>query len=131
MALPWLESIPVWGRPVDAAPPKRFAALFMANGINYKHWWAKGAGAQMELGKCLQPLEPVKAKTNVIAFAARSPSAAVNTAANARSRRRATTALCARSVNASASGSKSSARGASAKTFPMILAAGPSERWIA
>jgi hypothetical protein len=44
MALPWLESIPVWG--LEAAPestpfPKRFAALFMACGINPDHWWAK------------------------------------------------------------------------------------------
>lgn len=67
MALPWLESIPVWGGPAAAeAPPKRFAALFMANGVNYKHWWAKDEGAGMELGKCLLPLEPIKAKTNVI-----------------------------------------------------------------
>lgn len=66
MALPWLESRPVWGRPVNSPPPKRFAALFMANGINFPNWWAKGAGDEMELGKCLQPLEKVKAKTNVI-----------------------------------------------------------------
>jgi hypothetical protein len=66
MALPWLESMPVWGAPPESAPPKRFAALFMANGINYKHWWAKGAGAKMELGQCLQPLESIKEKTNVI-----------------------------------------------------------------
>ncbi len=66
MALPWLESIPVWGSPIDAAPPKRFGAIFMANGINYPNWWAKGSGTEMELGKCLQPLEPIKAKTNII-----------------------------------------------------------------
>ena len=66
MALPWLESIPVWGSPTDAAPPKRFAALFMANGVNYPNWWAKGVGVEMELGKCLHPLESVKSKTNVI-----------------------------------------------------------------
>ena len=66
MALPWLESIPAWGRPPEAPPPKRFAALFMANGVNYKHWWAKGAGEQMELGPCLEPLAPLKAKINVI-----------------------------------------------------------------
>lgn len=66
VALPWLESIPVWGAPPAAAPPKRFAALFMANGINPNHWWAKGHGAQMEFGKCLAPLEPIKTKTNVI-----------------------------------------------------------------
>lgn len=66
MALPWLESIPVWGAESSQAPPKRFAALFMANGVNPKHWWAKGHGADMELGKSLKPLEPIKTKTNVI-----------------------------------------------------------------
>ena len=66
MALPWLESVPVWGSAASAPAPKRFAAIFMANGINHKHWWAKGSGAEMELGKCLQPLEPLKTKTNVI-----------------------------------------------------------------
>lgn len=68
MALPWLESIPVWADESgqSARPPKRFAALFMGNGINPKHWWAKGAGAEMELSKTLQPLEPLKTKINVI-----------------------------------------------------------------
>src|SRR5207244_10557446 len=58
MALPWLESLPVWGAaPASAAPyPKRFAALFMACGINPDHWWAKGSGAGMELSKTLEPL---------------------------------------------------------------------------
>lgn len=67
MALPWLESLPVWGQEAvaGAAPavfPRRFAALFMGNGINAKHWWAKGAGADMELGKSLEPMEPLKRK---------------------------------------------------------------------
>ena len=73
MALPWLESLPVWGAPAapasPAAPtpyPQRFAAVFMGNGINSQHWWAKGAGAAMELGKTLKPLEPFRAKLNVI-----------------------------------------------------------------
>ena len=73
MALPWLESLPVWGAPAapatPAAPapyPQRFAAVFMGNGINSQHWWAKGAGAEMELGKTLKPLEPFRAKLNVI-----------------------------------------------------------------
>jgi hypothetical protein len=71
MALPWLESLPVWGAPVDGAQaasvvPKRFAVQFMGNGINAKHWWAKGAGAEMELSQSLSPLEPVKTKVNVI-----------------------------------------------------------------
>jgi hypothetical protein len=71
MALPWMESIPAWGaEPLkDGAPaalPKRFAALFWGNGVNGNHWWAKGSGASMELGRSLQPMEALKAKMNVI-----------------------------------------------------------------
>jgi hypothetical protein len=71
MALPWLESIPVWGdEPASGDKPqqfpKRFAALFMGNGINSKHWWAKGSGSEMELSKSLEPLAPIKTKLNVI-----------------------------------------------------------------
>ncbi|MBI3415026.1 MAG: DUF1552 domain-containing protein [Verrucomicrobia bacterium] len=71
MALPWLESIPVWGAapPVSGTPgpfPRRFAALFMGNGINSQHWWAHGSGADMELGRSLQPMAPLKAKMNFI-----------------------------------------------------------------
>jgi hypothetical protein len=70
MALPWLESLPAWAsQAASAAPgpfPKRFAVLFMGNGINGNHWWAKGNGAEMKLGKSLQPLEPLKQKINVI-----------------------------------------------------------------
>src|ERR687883_517945 len=70
MALPWLESLPVWGDTSVAASsselPKRFAVLFMGNGINGNHWWAKGNGAEMKLSKSLQPLEPLKHKINVI-----------------------------------------------------------------
>src|SRR5438876_7595935 len=66
MALPWMESL--WGATTDAAGPfpKRFAAIFMGNGINGNHWWAKGSGAEMKLGKTLEPLEPLKKKINVI-----------------------------------------------------------------
>lgn len=71
IALPWLESIPVWGSETvvghDAAPsPKRFAALFMGCGINQDHWWAKGSGKEMELGKSLAPMESIKHKMNFI-----------------------------------------------------------------
>ncbi|MFO0939041.1 MAG: DUF1552 domain-containing protein [Gemmataceae bacterium] len=66
MALPWLESIPVWGTEAKAAFPQRFAALFMACGINSDHWWAKGSGKDMELSKSLEPLAPIKTKLNVI-----------------------------------------------------------------
>lgn len=71
MALPWMESIPAWGdapaRNGMLGPfPTRFAALFMGNGINSKHWWAKGSGAEMELGKSLEPLASFKTKLNFI-----------------------------------------------------------------
>src|SRR3954447_25281569 len=64
MALPWLESVPVWG--ATSAAPKRFAVVFMGNGINGNHWWSKGSGEEMKLGKSLEPLEPLKKKINVI-----------------------------------------------------------------
>ena len=48
MALPWLESLPVWGddKPKNASsePPVRFACLFAGNGFHSKEWWAKGEG---------------------------------------------------------------------------------------
>jgi hypothetical protein len=75
MALPWLESLPVWGAESESVAttagaatglPKRFAVMFMGNGINGNHWWAKGQGDEMKLGKTLEPLEPVKKKINVI-----------------------------------------------------------------
>jgi hypothetical protein len=71
MALPWLESIPAWGGTITQSGvpsnfPKRFAVLFMGNGINGNHWWARGNGADMKLSKSLQPLEPLKKKINVI-----------------------------------------------------------------
>ncbi len=66
MALPWLESSPVWGdeRPKNSAsePPVRFACLFAGNGFHSKEWWAKGEGAQMELGKVPEPLQPFREK---------------------------------------------------------------------
>ena len=43
MALPWLESLPLLAAPLpDAGPafPKRFAAIFMGNGVNEDHWGA-------------------------------------------------------------------------------------------
>jgi Protein of unknown function (DUF1552) len=73
MGLPWLESLA--GRATASAAvgsgsptafPKRFAVFFMGNGISPDHWWARGAGADMQLGKTLEPLEPIKPKINVI-----------------------------------------------------------------
>jgi hypothetical protein len=67
MALPWLESLAVWGgEAAGAAAPKRVAALFMGNGISPRNWWARGAGADMELSRSLQPLAPFRPKLNVV-----------------------------------------------------------------
>ncbi len=70
MALPWLEALPFWGSPATgtagAAPPKRFAALFMGNGISPPNWWARGAGASMELSPSLQPLTALRPRLNVV-----------------------------------------------------------------
>src|SRR5580698_3986226 len=66
MALPWLESLPVWGdeksKNASSEPPIRFACLFSGNGFHSKEWWAKGEGDAMELGKVLQPLHGVRKK---------------------------------------------------------------------
>src|SRR3954468_21695795 len=71
MGLPWLESLSGFGiRAASAATPavqpQRFAVLFMGTGISPGRWWAKGTGAGMELSESLAPLEPLKAKINVI-----------------------------------------------------------------
>jgi hypothetical protein len=67
MALPWLESLPVWGDDVSAKPqageaPVRLAVLFAGNGFHTKEWWAKGEGKHMELGKVLSPLADFREK---------------------------------------------------------------------
>jgi hypothetical protein len=69
MALPWMESLPASDDQTSTENPvfpKRFAALFMGNGINADHWWAKGAGDEMELSRTLEQLDPFKRKLNVI-----------------------------------------------------------------
>lgn len=66
MALPWLESLPAFGDTTATGFPKRFGVMFMGNGINGNHWWSKGSGAEMKLGKTLEPLEPLKSKISVI-----------------------------------------------------------------
>ncbi|MFN3325112.1 MAG: DUF1552 domain-containing protein [Bryobacteraceae bacterium] len=67
MALPWLGSLPGFASPAAQSEfPKRFAVLFMGNGINDDHWDAQGSGAAMTLSKTLEPLEPLKHKINVI-----------------------------------------------------------------
>jgi len=65
MALPWLESVRVWGDEnagASSEPPVRFACVFAGNGFHSKEWRASGEGAQMELGKVLEPLTPFREK---------------------------------------------------------------------
>ena len=67
MALPWMESLPVWGDEPSAGdqqntPPVRMAVLFAGNGFHKSEWWAQGSGKEMELGKVLQPLEAFREK---------------------------------------------------------------------
>ena len=66
MALPWLESLSAFAATPSNAFPKRFAVLFMGNGVNENHWGAVGSGAEMTLAQSLSPLEPLKHKVNVI-----------------------------------------------------------------
>jgi hypothetical protein len=59
MALPWLESMRVWGdEPASASSeaPIRLCVTFSGNGFHSQEWWAKGNGREMELGKVLTPL---------------------------------------------------------------------------
>jgi hypothetical protein len=62
LALPWLESLPVFGQAAAVAkantPPLRLGIIFFSNGVEPIHWWAKGSGANMELGPVLQPMMP-------------------------------------------------------------------------
>src|SRR6478735_2776923 len=67
MALPWMESLAVWGdEPTATKPaseaPVRLAVLFAGNGFHTKEWWAKGEGKDMKLGKVLAPLNDLRKK---------------------------------------------------------------------
>jgi hypothetical protein len=64
MALPWLESMPAWAAdtPEQATAPVRTAVLFSGNGFHTQQWWAKGEGANMELGEVLAPLREHRQK---------------------------------------------------------------------
>ena len=67
MAVPWMESLSVWGGESKPAlggnePPVRLAVLFGGNGFHSKEWWAEGAGADMKLGKVLEPIGSFREK---------------------------------------------------------------------
>jgi len=62
LALPWMESLPLFGQAASAAkantPPLRLGIVFFSNGVEPIHWWAKGSGATMELGQAALPMMP-------------------------------------------------------------------------
>jgi hypothetical protein len=67
MALPWMESLRVWGDEpkgpqASSEAPVRLAVLFSGNGFHSTEWWAKGEGKKMELGKVLAPLNGLQEK---------------------------------------------------------------------
>ena len=70
MALPWMESLPVWGdepaKQAASEAPVRLAVMFSGNGFHSKEWWATGAGQQMELGQVLAPLQEHREKMLLI-----------------------------------------------------------------
>ena len=71
MALPWMESMRVWGdeaqaKKVGSQAPTRMAILFSGCGYHRTEWWAKGSGAGMELGKVLHPLNDFRDRLTFI-----------------------------------------------------------------
>jgi hypothetical protein len=68
MALPWMESLRVWGdvtpgnQPASEAPV-RLAVLFAGNGFHAKEWWAKDSAQGLEFGQVLAPLNDFRDKT--------------------------------------------------------------------
>ena len=67
MALPWMESLRVWGDEANSSKvasqaPIRLCVTFSGNGFHSKEWWAKGEGRNMEIGQVLQPLADFREK---------------------------------------------------------------------
>jgi hypothetical protein len=64
MALPWMESMAVWGAVADGSvsqePPVRVAILFAGNGFHGGEWGVREESGGLALGRVLQPLEPFK-----------------------------------------------------------------------
>ena len=71
MALPWMESMRVWGdeskgKDPGSQAPTRMAILFSGCGYHRTEWWAKGQGPEMELGKVLHPLNDFRDRLTFI-----------------------------------------------------------------
>lgn len=58
LALPWMESV---GRAAaSTTAPTRFACVYFSNGVEPEHWFAKGEGANMQIGPGLAPMQPFR-----------------------------------------------------------------------
>jgi hypothetical protein len=70
LGLPWLEAmVPsalAQSRPADAKGPVRMAVLYMANGVNVKHWTPEGKGREWTLSPTLEPLADLKDHLTVV-----------------------------------------------------------------
>lgn len=67
MALPWMESLRVWGdqpkgREPSSEAPVRLAVLFSGNGYHGKEFWAKESTQGLEFGQVLAPLNEFRDK---------------------------------------------------------------------
>ena len=65
MALPWMESLRVWGGETSASgvgsgAPRRLGVFFMGNGVNPHHWGGENTAEGLRLNDTLRPLESVK-----------------------------------------------------------------------
>jgi hypothetical protein len=63
LTLPWMESLQA---APSNKPPVRFALVYFSNGVEPIHWWAKGQGAQMELGPAAAPMMPYREDINFL-----------------------------------------------------------------
>jgi hypothetical protein len=69
LALPWLESLAPRAARAQAAPPRRFVAMYFPCGVAQTFWKPKtpGAGAAWDLSPILEPLASVKSQVSVLA----------------------------------------------------------------
>jgi hypothetical protein len=65
LALPWMESLSA-ATTANNKAPVRFACVYFSNGVEPIHWWAKGQGAQMELGEAVKPMLPYREDINFL-----------------------------------------------------------------
>lgn len=66
LALPWMESMSSAATTTSNKAPVRFACVYFSNGVEPIHWWAKGQGAQMELGPAAAPMMPHREDINFL-----------------------------------------------------------------